>query len=82
LRASPGDEIGVNPVGDGRNQHFRPRHPRGEALGIKGGVGLVALQPEQFGHARLDSLGETARQHDKRFVFRHETAPSRFVVRG
>ena len=36
----------------------------------------VEARVEQFAHARLDELGEPARDDDERFLFRHEPDPS------
>ena len=74
LEGRPGllDQGGVDAVGDGGHQHVGLAHG-GHQLGLGHGA-VVDVEPgvEQLAHARLDRIGQLARDDDERlFSARH-----------
>ena len=80
LSCSPGlvEHRGVDPVGHGRHQHVGGFHRLGQ-LGL-GHRLVVEVEPgvEQFAHARLDAVGQLARDDDQRLSWSSALLPSGF----
>ncbi len=72
--ARPRDQLRVDPVGDGRGEHVRPRHGVGERLRAHRNVVWVQLDVEQLAHPGLDRVGQLARDHDFRLAMGHVRA--------
>ncbi len=60
------DEVGVDRVGDGGDQHVAVPDGGEQRIAVELGIVRVQRRVEQFGHPRLDPVGQAARHDDLR----------------